>query len=1572
MPIKTDLNVNPYYDDYDPNKNYYKILFKPGVAVQVREINQLQTILQNQIEKFGDNIYKKGTIIAGCNFIFHNPIKYVKINDTEPDGTPINLSEFKGRFVKSVDNGLTARVMEIEDGYQTNSPDLKTLYLKYTNTGNNGEIEFDQDENLLFYKSGDSVEDIDVLNGSAGFSNDDIVVLTSAIAVTDRNRSQNFSNTFSVGETLITESGAKVKITEVDTTSTPYSTILKIKPLASQLRLGNTASWEFLKNEAFYTDTTAITGYISEIIGKGATASILTNQLGSVTTCVPIDNGVGYSIPPTVSVSFATPDSNANEGLIDALNIQAKNYKATVTVNEAIDSTGNAYGFSVGPGVIYQNGYFIRTPGSFVIVEKYSTDTDKVVGFDTLERIRTYVDDSTLYDNATGTQNETAPGADRLELTPTLVSITKDAAVANTDFFPIVEFSEGRPFKQNQTTSFNVIGEEMARRTKEESGDYVLDPFLVRTNSTETIEKDATKFEISVDPGKAFVQGHRVETLTNFSVEVEKGLDTKTVHNEIPLNYGNYFIVNELAGSFNFGVGDIVHIYNAAKQYLTNYDAAESTSAITAPSGTVIWKARVRSLQLIRGEAGTPGAQYRLYVWDLTPNAPLAFFGPLRFSAKSIYCPSGPKGICDIVLEGPNNNWAILHGTDSNSLVFPSGERALKSIDNLAYTYRTEKNDGTVKLSTGGTISVNLTAPGETFNYDGTTLNDLEKLSLIVSPQTTVTCANVTNGVSSISLNGAIVNGSGTTFTTDFTEGDYIRVSTAAGAWANVGRIKEIRSDTVMECATDIEGGATITTANVALCFPRYVPIPLYLRDERTVTLSSANTVLNINLGNTVSSDADVTIAYEAKTTGATVTKTITRKAFVRIGITTQNKEGPWNLGVTDVVRLRAVHRRLSTDATPSGVNLDDPNAKTNFYIDHRQYKNSYGTSQLHKVKGYNLNNGDYLLVQFDALVHSGPGVKHISSYPIRDDLSLNENVNAIHTLEIPELLTNQGKYYDLRDSLDFRPRTQNTANIITDINSADITTDPAAISYDNRYDLTTEKKFPVPGSICTFDSTKYLGRIDSIYMTKSGDFKVNKGNPSENPQAKPRKNEALFLNNIFIDPYPSVPKARLPQISQYINGRSYSSGNRLFNRLRNFRAYVGDDTRRPDEVQPRGYTMAQIGGLERRIADLEYYTALSFTENEVNALQIPGTGGNNRFKFGFFVDNFTTDNYFNWEDAKCRSQIHMFRLKPKKKQLRIKYKFNYNDQTTGRLVQNGKLQFENEVVTIANQPIACESDTLFVRTTQVTTRTDTQVIESQRTVVREVKRTEYFQRQENYQVSVPYVKNTGNVSLGRKEYGDSGYGSPVVIHSFTVGKLPGNIYGYWVTKGQTMALQRNIGGTWTYVCSGQHNTQYISYANGNSWWRQINYPHTNRTNSSGGIIDRQYRWVVPPKSFPGDSGKCGTFVSGYYPTTSDAVRYETRTRTVTDSRQVTDEVTEVLEDSELVSTKTQDIVDPLFNSNRTALVELDNLFDSVDTLKSPFIDLIGYIRSDLDDNPDPTVYTDSRTSEDLPDIVTV
>ena len=131
MPIETDLSTSPYFDDYKANNDYYKILFKPGVPVQTRELNQLQTMLQSQVEKFGDVIFKQGTIVDGCAFTFHDKLKYVKIKDNDVTGGPVTMTTYKNKFVKNSSN-LVAQIIDTSTGFESQAPDLNTYtHLKY-------------------------------------------------------------------------------------------------------------------------------------------------------------------------------------------------------------------------------------------------------------------------------------------------------------------------------------------------------------------------------------------------------------------------------------------------------------------------------------------------------------------------------------------------------------------------------------------------------------------------------------------------------------------------------------------------------------------------------------------------------------------------------------------------------------------------------------------------------------------------------------------------------------------------------------------------------------------------------------------------------------------------------------------------------------------------------------------------------------------------------------------------------------------------------------------------------------------------------------------------------------------------------------------------------------------------------------------------------------------------------------------------------------------------------------------------------------------------------------------------
>jgi len=123
-----DFSSSPYFDDFDPTKNFYRILYKPGFAVQARELTQGQTILQDQITKFADNIFKQNSPVTGGQVTTNLNCFYVKLN-TVYNGSPINVQTFLGRLVTDSTGTIVARVIAVDAGATGGDP--PTFILSY-------------------------------------------------------------------------------------------------------------------------------------------------------------------------------------------------------------------------------------------------------------------------------------------------------------------------------------------------------------------------------------------------------------------------------------------------------------------------------------------------------------------------------------------------------------------------------------------------------------------------------------------------------------------------------------------------------------------------------------------------------------------------------------------------------------------------------------------------------------------------------------------------------------------------------------------------------------------------------------------------------------------------------------------------------------------------------------------------------------------------------------------------------------------------------------------------------------------------------------------------------------------------------------------------------------------------------------------------------------------------------------------------------------------------------------------------------------------------------------------------
>ena len=122
------------------------------------------------------------------------------------------------------------------------------------------------------------------------------------------------------------------------------------------------------------------------------------------------------------------------------------------------------------------------------------------------------------------------------------------------------------------------------------------------------------------------------------------------------------------------------------------------------------------------------------------------------------------------------------------------------------------------------------------------------------------------------------------------------------------------------------------------------------------------------------------------------------------------------------------------------------------------------------------------------------------------------------------------------------------------------------------------------------------MGRKDKLVLSKDRVFRVIKGAPSREPLTPPDDDDSITLYTLTIPPY-------------------------TFNTTDIKTKYI--DNRR--------YTMRDIGKLEKRIENLEYYTALSMLEKEAAATSISGGStkdslfnpAGDRFKNGILVDGF-------------------------------------------------------------------------------------------------------------------------------------------------------------------------------------------------------------------------------------------------------------------------------------------------------------------------------------------------------------
>jgi len=384
------------------------------------------------------------------------------------------------------------------------------------------------------------------------------------------------------------------------------------------------------------------------------------------------------------------------------------------------------------------------------------------------------------------------------------------------------------------------------------------------------------------------------------------------------------------------------------------------------------------------------------------------------------------------------------------------------------------------------------------------------------------------------------------------------------------------------------------------------------------------------------------------------ISKTYTKDKIVKIDTQATGAQSLasnlYCLGVSDLIKIKSITATDNADYVTNRVNVTNE-----FIVDNGQRDSYYGLAKLKQkaTSAYDLATKRYILVTLDYMISAdgstGPTFACVDSYSAAiagGDMTLQE---------IPLYYPSSGRIIDLRNCIDFRPYVIDTAELIDKaaFDAADaagktvllnaVAANPSTNEVINR--PTNGLTNPVPSATFNTNLEYYLAQAFKVVVTAEGEFKVLTSDSAEFPKIPPVPDNALTLSEGIFAPYPCLS----PKAANYY-------------KRADLKAYI-------EQVRTKRYTMKDIGGLEKRIANLEYYTALSLLEKESKSLEILDASGVDRFKNGLMIDAFNTYGVMavGHDDNKCSLDLKRQQLRASFDSSIIAFKPIATDTTVGQ-----------------------------------------------------------------------------------------------------------------------------------------------------------------------------------------------------------------------------------------------------------------------------------------------------------------
>ena len=1190
MPQQTNLNVSPYFDDFDPDNDFHRVLFKPGYPVQARELTGLQSMLQNQIEKFGQHFFKEGAKVIPGNTGYTRLFYCVQLNNNF-QGVPVTA--YADQLIGTKITGKTSGVTAVVDTIlypQDSERDSLTLYVSYLSSN------------------------------------------------TQNNTTQTFSDGEELSSNVIITSGL----------------------------LGNTT--------------------------------------------IAADS------------AFATTIANSASAIGSAFQIQE--------------------------GVYFIRGNFVNVDTETLLLDQYSNTPSYRIGLYIDEVVVNADMDESLNDNSQGFNNYAAPGADRLRISTRLFKKSLDD-FNDDNFVELAVVKEG--VLQTQTTSSTTYSmnfmEILARRTYAESGDYYVNPFDITVENSlndnvgnrgifqegqftpggSTPSDDLALYKVS--PGKAFVKGWEVTTISPVYLDVEKPRATAVIEDlTFAYNTGPTFKINRVDGSPTIGVG------NTYVVSLRDQRVGYTTSALP---GKEVGVARVYDYRLESGSYNTSDGnlnEWKISLYDVQTITEIAVS-----TACTLAVPTFIKGknsgatafLKDAVTAGTALTVYETNGSfiPQESLVIdgiPDGRIAIAitayGVGNVKSLYAT--NNGVVGVNTftadviqstainvgivtispssgAGYISTVRTANP---NFPGPTTNPLVRendlvsfTDIAVSPTDPVYGRVTTVGLNDITITGiATVSGiaDGKLPITAYEATDFKVLTSKLDSSTDNTLYTRLPKDNVANVdLTD----ASITIRKTQLVNITNNQLSAYViadenetflpyDEERYALLRSDGTAepltsnaVEITLGSTRlqiqnlgANDTDAQLVTTLKKVKPKAKKKIQNRvnsvvinksklegsgittATLNNGLTygnypygTRVEDESISLNSPDVIKVHGIFEMATLpsedNSDPSapkmvlGAMTSSTTTTSEFVIGEELVGQTSGAigivgekltdtqiSFIHK-NDISFKEGEVVIAQ-ESLVEGTIVSLDASSFDITSNFKFNDgqkgtflNYGSIRRKENYEPPEKKIKvyfsngYYETTDDGDITTvNSYNSFNYGTEIASVNGISESDIIDIRPRvsdYTVAINSRSPLEFYGRTFNSSGqsaanplasdedikvtfsyYQGRIDRVFVTKDGVFEVKYGTPSDSPDRPGPVDDAVEVARITLPPY------------------LYNTSDAAL-----------------EFLEHKRFRMVDIKRLEDRIKNLEYYTTLSLMEVNTANMFVPDSDGLNRFKSGFFVDNFSS-----------------------------------------------------------------------------------------------------------------------------------------------------------------------------------------------------------------------------------------------------------------------------------------------------------------------------------------------------------